>query len=197
MPDYKNGKIYKLWCPDNDLIYIGSTIQPLHIRLGGHKKKNKDCSSKLLFQESNNVKIELIEEFACENRIQLNKKEGEHIRANDCVNKVIPGRTQKEYHEEWYEDNKDKKKEYYEDNKDKIREKQKEYRENNKEYLKEYREKNKDIILQQKKKYYEKKKDIILQKQKEQKREYYEKNKDILNQKAREKYRLKKLQNIE
>jgi hypothetical protein len=29
MPDYKNGKIYKLWSPEGDDIYIGSTVNSL------------------------------------------------------------------------------------------------------------------------------------------------------------------------
>jgi hypothetical protein len=29
MPDYNNGKIYKLWSPEGDDIYIGSTVQSL------------------------------------------------------------------------------------------------------------------------------------------------------------------------
>jgi hypothetical protein len=33
MPDYKNGKIYKLWSHEGDDIYIGSTVQPLYKRL--------------------------------------------------------------------------------------------------------------------------------------------------------------------
>jgi len=174
MPDYQKGKIYKLWCPDNDLVYIGSTTQPLHIRLGGHKKRGNNCNSKLLFEASNNVKIELIEEFVCNNKMELNKREGEHIRANNCVNKIIVGRTNKEY---------------YEDNKEYLKEKKKEWREDNKDKIKEYRENNKDKIKEQKKEYYEDNKDKL--------KEYYENNKDIINEKQRERYRLKKLQNIE
>jgi hypothetical protein len=29
MPDYNNGKIYKLWSPEGDDIYIGSTVNSL------------------------------------------------------------------------------------------------------------------------------------------------------------------------
>ena len=123
MPDYKNGKIYKLWSPEGDDIYIGSTTQPLYARLSGHKKKEK-CSSKILFEKYNNVKIELIESYPCDNIEELNKKEGEYIRANNCVNRCVAGRTVKEYQE---------------DNKEKIKEREKGYRENNKEKKKEYR----------------------------------------------------------
>ena len=39
MPDYTKGKIYTIRCKTDDtLIYVGSTIQPLSVRFGGHKK---------------------------------------------------------------------------------------------------------------------------------------------------------------
>jgi len=40
-----------------------------------------------------NCKIELVEEFPCESKEQLNKREGYYIQNNECVNKNIPGRT--------------------------------------------------------------------------------------------------------
>jgi len=142
MPDYKNGKIYKLWSPEGDEIYIGSTIQPLYKRFHHHKDA-RQCSSKILFEKYNDVKIELIESCSCDNKEQLTKKEGEYIRNNKCVNKEIAGRTKKE----WREDNKEYKKEYdkeylekyREDNKDKIKENKKEYYKNNTDKIKEYR----------------------------------------------------------
>tara|TARA_R110002096_G_scaffold4076_1_gene19379 strand:- start:4 stop:624 length:621 start_codon:yes stop_codon:yes gene_type:complete len=145
MPDFKNAKIYKLWCHEIDDIYIGSTTQSLSQRLSGHK--SLDCSSKILFEKSNSVKIELIEEFPCDNKMQLNKKEGEHIRKNDCVNKLIAGRTKKE----WYVNNKEKYKEYRENNKKEIAEKMKEFYVNNKEKYTEYYENNKKEIAEKKK----------------------------------------------
>jgi len=145
MPDYKNAKIYKLWSPQGDEIYIGSTVQPLYKRFH-HHKNHKDCSSKILFEKYNDVRIELLESCPCDNKEQLTKKEGEYIRNNKCVNKAIAGRTKKE----WCDDNKDKIKEYYENNKEYV----KEYYENNKEkineYHKEYHENNKDKIKERK-----------------------------------------------
>jgi len=178
MPDYKNGKIYKLFSYDNDLIYIGSTTQELYKRLCEHKSRANICNSKLLFEASNNVKIELIEEYACNNKMELTKKEGEHIRANDCVNKVIAGRSNKE----WHDDNKDKQKEYH-----------KEYRNKNKDKIKEYLKNNKDKINERLKKYREDNRDKI----KEYNNKWLEDNRDKLKEYRREKYRLKKLQNIE
>ena len=80
MPDFKNSKIYKLWCHETDEIYIGSTTQILSQRLSGHKTPSNKCNSKILFAKSNNVKIELLQSYPCENKDQLNKKEGEYIR---------------------------------------------------------------------------------------------------------------------
>ena len=145
MPDYKNGKIYKLWSPMGNEIYIGSTTQPLYRRKNGHKI-NMNCSSKILFENYDDVRIELIEYFPCNNKQELDKKEGEYIRTFDCVNRYIAGRTAKQYNEDNKEKRKEQRKEYHEDNK----EKRKEYRDNNKEkkkeYDKEYRDNNKDKI---------------------------------------------------
>jgi len=147
MPNYKNGKIYKLWSPQCDDIYIGSTTNSLANRLGGHKDK-RDCSSKYLFENYTDVRIELIEEYPCNNKMELNKREGEHIRANFCLNKQIPNRTRQEWN-----------KEYYIANKEEITEKNKKWYENNKEkaleYHKNYYEKNKEEIREKHKEYYE------------------------------------------
>ena len=133
MPDYKNGKIYKLWSPEGDEIYIGSTTQDLSRRKAKHKRQNNVCNSKILFEKYTDVRIELLEECPCDNREQLVKKEGEYIRNNNCINKKIEGRTKKEWYEDnkekrkesmdnWYENNKERYKEYYEDNKKHIQE---------------------------------------------------------------------------
>ena len=42
--------------------------------------------------------------------------EAEYIRNNECINKCIPNRTKKQYHQ----DNRDKIKQHYQDNRDKI-----------------------------------------------------------------------------
>ena len=166
--DYKNGKIYKITDIAYTKMYIGSTCQPLSKRFTNHKAlfklwkdgKHNKVSSFDLFEEFGieNCKIELIENYECNCKDELQKKEGEHIKNNDCVNKCIPCRTQKEY----YVDNKNKIKEYYVDNKNKICEKIKEYQQLNKEkiseYKKKYNEANKKKILDYQKEYYAKKK---------------------------------------
>ena len=50
-----------------------------------------------------NCKIELLEHFPCENRDELLKREGYYIKKTECVNKIVPGRTNKE----WQDDNKE------------------------------------------------------------------------------------------
>ena len=156
MPDYKNGKIYKIWSPMGKEIYIGSTIQSLYARKSQHKRCMK-CSSKILFEKYDDVRIELIEYFPCNNKEELDKKEGFYIRNNDCINKNIAGRTEKEY----YEDNKEKIKEYLQDNKEKIKEQKKEYYEDNKDKIKEYRDNNKEKKKEYMKEYYEDNKEKI------------------------------------
>ena len=160
--DYKNGKIYAIRSHQTDEIYIGSTTQPLSKRISSHKSGYKRyldglCNSVTSFKilQYDDAYIELFEEYPCDNKIMLNKREGEIIRQNNCVNKCIAGQTNKEYREQ----NKDKIKEYREQNKDKI-----------KDYNKEYKEQNKDKIKEYIKEYYEQNKD--------KKKEYYEKNKD-------------------
>jgi len=146
MPDYQKSKIYKLWSPSKNLVYYGSTIQKLTQRLGEHishcKTYNNDnnkayCSSYLIIN-CEDYKIELLEEYPCNNKSQLNKKEGEYIKNNDCVNKVIAGRTDKE----WRGDNKEyiteKNKKYYEENKQALTKYKEEYAIKNADKIKQY-----------------------------------------------------------
>ena len=81
-------------------------------KLNDHKKNYKAylngtyqfvTSFKIL--ELGDAYIELLEEINCDNKNQLEKREGELIREhkNNCVNRCIAGRTKQEY----YIDNKD------------------------------------------------------------------------------------------
>lgn len=81
MPNYSNGKIYKLVNNVNNLIYIGSTINKLRVRFAGHKVPSKinNRKSKLyeLMREIGkyNFKIILIENFSCNSKEELNSRE--------------------------------------------------------------------------------------------------------------------------
>ena len=197
MPNYNNGKIYSIRSHQTDQIYIGSTTQPLCKRLYGHRQKYKlykntgNCGRSYMTSfeilQYDDHYIELIEECPCDTRQQLCRREGQIIRASECVNKHIAGRTKKQYQQ----DNKDKiceyKKQYYQDNKDELLVKNKQYREGNKEKInakkKQYYEDNKDELLVKKKQYYENNKDKIIAKIKQ----YRENNKDKLLAKRKEK----------
>lgn len=117
--------------PNTPLVYIGSTTQLLSKRFGSHTKGNKTNSKIVL--EYGDACIQLVEEYPCENKKQLNKREGEIIKNRECVNKQISGRTK----EEWYKDNIERLLE-------KARKYQQEHREEKKEYLKHYYLKNKE-----------------------------------------------------
>ena len=92
----KEIKLYKIWSPHGDLIYIGSTGQTLCRRFANHKsefrrrKENQSlgCKSYLIFQAYgiDNCKIELIETFEASNIEERRKIEGGYIRNTQCVN---------------------------------------------------------------------------------------------------------------
>ncbi len=104
MPDYKNGKIYKLVCDATNKIYVGSTTEKyLSTRLAKHKydfknreKQNKNLSSCEIFN-NDNYRIELIECYECNNKYELEKRERYWIKNLDCVNLIKPTKTRDEY----------------------------------------------------------------------------------------------------
>jgi hypothetical protein len=190
---YQNGKIYKITSANTDKIYIGSTIRTLKQRLQGHLKSYNQWLNKMLLGkitsfdiiEMNNYEIELIEEYKCKNKKELETKERYYIELykDIVVNKKIPTRTQKEY----VEDNKDKIKQYHDqyniDNQDKI----KQYRIDNKDKIKQYHDQynidNQDKIKQ----YRIDNKDKIEKYTKEHHKQYYKDNIDIIKQKKQTK----------
>ena len=199
MPNYKNGKIYSIRSFLTDDIYIGSTTQPLSVKMALHRsnyRNGKYCSSCEILKHDD-AYIELIEEYPCDSKEQLTKREGELIRGTRCVNKIIPGRTAKE----WYEANKEaireQTKKYRGANKEAIKQKHEEYYEANKEAIheqqKKYREANKEAVREQKKEYYAANKEAVLEQQKK----YREANKDVINQKRRERRAVKNLKEVE
>ena len=92
MPNYANGKIYKIECSETGEVYFGSTCLPLSTRFGEHRRdcKSKNLTSKSLISRGK-ATISLVEDFACENRKQLEEKERFYIENYECVNKKIPG----------------------------------------------------------------------------------------------------------
>jgi hypothetical protein len=137
MPNYQNGKIYKLVSFQTDKIYIGSTTQNLAMRKAGHQRdyinylnKKKNYISSFELVKLGDVDIVLLESFPCNNKEELHKKERYYIENTmNCINRVIPTRTIKEY----YIDNIEKIKEYYKENCEKKKAYSKQYKVINKE----------------------------------------------------------------
>ena len=88
---YSQGKIYKLYSKEGDLCYIGSTIQPLWRRLKVHKYPSNGCRSKELFEKYESIEIELLEDYPCNYRYELEAREKMYIlKTDNCVNKNVP-----------------------------------------------------------------------------------------------------------
>ena len=157
--DYTKSKIYKIWSTQGSKIYIGATTKDyLSQRMTTHRKSYKQwkngnrrlTTSFTLFEEYGveNCFIELLDAKPCSSKDELSQIEGKYIRELECVNKVIPGRTVKEYRDDTKEDRVTKSKQYYQNNKDHILEITKLYQQDNKEARKEthqkYYQKNKE-----------------------------------------------------
>ena len=117
MPNFANAKIYAIRSHQTQQIYIGSTTQPLYKRFSKHKTMY--CSSKEIMKYQD-CYIELLENYACVDKNELNRREGELIRSMDCVNKNIAGRTDAEWREEHKTEINEKQKQYYVDNNQEI-----------------------------------------------------------------------------
>ena len=144
MPDYSRGKIYRLVCNETGEQYIGSTIRTLAERLSNHTREAKNekmaCKSKQIILRGD-YSIVLVEEYPCENRNQLERRERHYIETMECINYNIPTRT----HQEWVEVNKEKIAEqhrlYQQEKKEEIIEYKHQYDKNNKDKRNEYQRK--------------------------------------------------------
>jgi len=111
MVNYNNGKIYKIVDNTNNKIYVGSTTKYyLSDRLSGHRcdyrrylKGKHSYVSSFEIIKNNDYDIVLLELVNCNSKEELKARERYYIETLDCINKNIPGRTNKEY----INDNKD------------------------------------------------------------------------------------------
>jgi len=147
---YLKGKIYTIRkITDDNLIYVGSTIDTLPRRFYSHKSNCKRGYNVSLYNYIENDDwtdwyIELYENHPCNNKQELERREGQVIREIGTINKQIAGRSDAEYRKEM---------------KEVIAKKMvlasKKYRDNNKEVLskrfKEWYEKNKSLVLEPRK----------------------------------------------
>jgi len=116
---YKRGMIYTIRnIKDDTMIYVGSSINNLSKRFDNHKrcckvgKSGISLYSHIVDNDWSGWYIELYEMYPCNNKKELNRREGEVIREIGTINKYIAGRTKKEYNQEfrdvkikWWKDN--------------------------------------------------------------------------------------------
>ena len=158
---YKRGMIYTIRnIKDDTMVYVGSSINNLSKRFDNHKRCCKAGSSISLYShivdnDWSDFYIELYEAYPCNNKKELNRREGQVIREIGTINKKIQGRTRKEYYEDNIDIVKEIQKKYREENVDKIKKQRKEYYNENVDKIKkermEYCKKNADIVKEKKK----------------------------------------------
>lgn len=139
MPDYNQGKIYKLGTLLSDDIYIGSTCGDLFKRLRKHQ-----CSYRLYLQgkarwissfsviEQGMVYIELLENVNANDKLGLLTRENHYINELHPVNKYRAGAVllaggrvayKRQHHMENREENNRKSLEYYRNHKERLQRK--------------------------------------------------------------------------
>ena len=123
MPDYANGKIYKIVGEDGST-YYGSTTMSLYRRMNCHRNGNGKKRTTAYYKIISKMDWEmiLVENYPCESRTELERREGTYIRENPCVNRLVAGRTDREYYQDNKEEIKDKAKKSYKDNPERRRE---------------------------------------------------------------------------
>ena len=164
--DYSNTSFYKIVCRDLSIadLYVGHTTDFVR-RKNGHKTvcNNPLSNSHEIYlyrfiRENggwSNFDMILIEQTACLNKLDAEKKERQYIEElNATLNQVLPSRTKKEWAEDnkerlteykhnWHMSNRDKllerKKENYIEKKQEINQKNKVYYQENKEKMDEWR----------------------------------------------------------
>lgn len=164
---YANGKIYRLVNNVDSEEYVGSTCGKLSKRLYGHKSGAKKTPLMRVYSHLNevgwdNVKIVLVEEYKCENKMELERRERYWIESlKPSLNMNVPTRSVKE----WCVDNADKMRKnlakYRAENPDKVRESSAKYRAENPDKRREtcakYRENNREKLLEYNREYMRKK----------------------------------------
>ena len=172
MPDFANGKIYKI--THGDETYYGSTALTLKKRMSLHKssfKKWKDgtannCKSFTLFDKYgfDNCPIELVEAYPCETKKDLIIREDWYIKTMDCINKNAAYTSKEEV--------KEQKRQHHLDHKEEHNEQSRQWYQDNKEEAKE-----------QKRQWYQDHREEAL----DNRHQHYQANKEVINEKRKEK----------
>ena len=132
MPDYQQGKIYKI--KGGDECYIGSTTYTESHRYSAHKSNYKytcrySTTVSILFEKYGveNCSIEIIELFPCNNKKTLLEREAYWIENTVCVNKLRPIISDEQREAERFIQNK----EYRELHRNELNERSLQYRKDN------------------------------------------------------------------
>ena len=99
MTDYNKSIIYKLVDRETGYTYFGATREPINRRISKHRcRKSCKCSDIIT---KNDFDVEVLEEYNTDeiNKIFLLERERHYICNFDCVNKVIPLQTRRQYYE--------------------------------------------------------------------------------------------------
>lgn len=193
MPNYQNGKIYKIIGTNNegiDLIYIGSTTQLLSQRLGEHRRDaiRANYSSKQLI-ECINHQIILIENYSCNSKKELVLRERYYYDLLECVNKNKPIQLEGELKEQYHQN--------YINNIEKVKERNKLYQINNcqkiKEQRKQYRIDNIEKFKAKDRQYWIENQDKIKERQQAYFKQYRIDNAEKLKEKNKQDYIKRKL----
>jgi hypothetical protein len=168
MNKYQRGKIYKIWSPNTERIYIGSTTEStLAKRMAKHradyqrwKEGHRQFITSFVLLNQPECQIQLLEVYPCNSKDELRAQEQFHIDANAaaCVNKYkafYDGTTQN-YNKEYYLQNQNKIKqksaEWYSAHKPEAKQQSLRWKEANKEKVRQYKidhyVKNKEVIAQ-------------------------------------------------
>ena len=100
------GRVYRIWSPDTNLVYIGSTRKTLEHRFSEHKRAMRKwqrgkthyySSYEILKYED--AQIELVQEDYFGDTLQLREMEKYWVEKSNAVNKYAPLRTQEELRE--------------------------------------------------------------------------------------------------
>jgi len=117
MPNYQNGKIYKITNSVNNDTYIGSTTQKLCARMRLHRMSAKKSKAKVYCKMRSigiqNFKIELLEDFPCYSKKELLHQEEywrkllkASLNSRVCTSGLTKKQYNKNYHQHYYNSHK-------------------------------------------------------------------------------------------
>ena len=159
MPIYSEGKIYKIHCNLTGEDYYGSTTYTLQVRINCHKSTSKkplkqQCKSKQIIDRGD-FQIELVENYPCETKRELQVRERYYIDNFPNINHVVPTRTQQEYKEHHKEKYKEYNSKYEKEHRQELNDIRKEkyktnedYRQKGIERVSQYYQENKEKVLE-------------------------------------------------